>query len=175
MTAALVLMRRLGLAGLLALDLGFANALRLAIVHPVRVEPASLVPWDPRLAGLAQPAWQPAPAESFSQSLARPIFSRARRPYQPPQPALPGPPPAPVPAIVPPRQAEEGIVLLGIMLNGDTRRALLRLKAFPGGKWVTLGEEVNGWQLSEVAQDRAMLQADGQRLLLRLYREPGGQ
>ena len=174
MMSTLLLLRRAGLAGLVALNLGLFNALRLAIVHPVRVEPASLAPWNPHLTGPAESAWQPAPAELFSQSMTRPIFSRTRLPFKPPQPVLPAPPPMPLPAIVPPRQAEEGIALLGIVLSGDTRRALLRLRAFPQGKWVTVGEEVNGWRLSEVAPDRVMLQAVGQSLQLKLYRDAGG-
>jgi hypothetical protein len=164
-------------AALLAVNVALANGLRIALVHPVNTRPDVIGAFDPHLPVVSQAAYSPPPFEQFGQTLARPVFSRSRRPFVPPPPpalpvisvpVLPAAPPAPAPVV---RQAEEGIVLLGVMINGATKRALLRQRNAPKGRWLEEGEEIGGWRLTLIAHDHAMLQSPNQKLKLPLYRD----
>lgn len=174
MTSPAAALRAAAILVMVALNLALANALRIAASHEIPVQPGIFAASTQLLPELPVQSYQPPPFESFAQTLARPVFSRDRRPYQPVLPAPPPPPrlPPPPPGAVVPRRSAEGIGLLGILMNGPAHRALLRLPSFPKGQWVNEGEEISGWILTLVAQDHAVLQAEGQKLELRLYRDP---
>ncbi len=94
----------------------------------------------------AQP-FIPAPSSSFASINERPIFSQARKPIAP---APTGPAAAPPP---PPTAS-----LVGVILDGDNKLALVKTPASPLEASVKLGESVGGWQLVRILPDRIVLQ-----------------
>ena len=97
-----------------------------------------------------------APADVTGIS-ARPLFSETRRPIQPYQAPIAEPEPEQAPAAVaPPEPAAplpptppEGLILLGTMHSGEWR-ALLRGPRDTPERWMSLGSEIEGWQLRDI-------------------------
>lgn len=93
-----------------------------------------------------------APIESYSATVARPLFSPTRQPELPP--------PAPVAAAAAPLPAPAAPVppgtLLGILISPQGSAAILRL---PGGRSETVSEggSVEGWLVRQVSPDRVLL------------------
>jgi len=112
--------------------------------------------------------------EDREEVLARPLFRPDRRPWQPrlADASSVNPPltSAPLDTTLPPPD----IRLLGIIRAGVTARALIRSGATPTGKWYVRGDQVEGWRLSDVAKDRIVIEARGQRQELALDRSGGG-
>ncbi|MEQ1717733.1 MAG: hypothetical protein ABL907_17440, partial [Hyphomicrobium sp.] len=110
-----------------------------------------------------------------SEILARPLFRPDRRPFVPkPVAEVVPPPPEQAPAAVPtPPQSEPaavpvpplppGLKLVGIVggVQG-ARRALLRSAEMPEGKWYPLGSDLNGWKITRIDADEALLAANGE-------------
>jgi hypothetical protein len=86
-----------------------------------------------------------AAATSFPTIAAYPLFYPSRMPWVPPAP----PPPAPVSTAPSPLT---NYALVGVVVSGDTRSALIRP---PGAtKIITLveGQELGGWKLQEITR-----------------------
>lgn len=133
-------------------------------------------------AELARPFEATTPKD-FAETVARPLFWASRRP-QPPAP----PPAAPIsevqpeikPVVAPvkpsevkpsevkpgglvPAEAEVATVafrLNGVMDDGrNKKRALLAWPEQPGGRWLAVGAEVDGWRVTRISQDAVRVQA----------------
>lgn len=110
----------------------------------------------------------------FPQTATRPVFfadrkipERARpKPVAIAEAKEPSPPP---PAPLEPLQ------LVGIMGSGAGKRALVKGAADPQATWLAVGDEFRGWQLRDITNDNAIVEARGQRSELRLYAYGGGK
>lgn len=98
---------------------------------------------------------------SYPAIAERPLFHSNRQPWTPPRVAAAPPPPIaqlPAPAALPPPR---GYTLIGVVLSGDTRSALLRP---PGGtRTISLaaGQALDGWVLREVGREGLQFEASG--------------
>ena len=104
----------------------------------------------------------------FPQTTRRPLFFATRRPVDMSQPM------APVVAKPAPEAAAlatlEQAQLVGIMRTGKAKaRALIRTGTDGQGVWVGVGDNVRGWQLKEIGDDKAVFEANGQRVQVKLY------
>jgi hypothetical protein len=132
------------------------------------------VPWTPGNAAMAEGGLPPQKNRaSYQVTLNRPIFFKDRRPYVAPPPPPPPPPPAPVVVAPPPPPviADPGFKLAGISITDERKRAFLSLPSQGAGNWVSEGEEIAGWQVRQILQERVTLQQAGQSIELLLYKE----
>lgn len=117
----------------------------------------------------ATPEAPPMPMlDAYKQTLARPAFVDGRRP---PEAGLPPPPPAPPPAqLSPPRPATslERWRLLGVHIDGDSRRALIQ-PPDKAATWLELGKSIGEWTLTVVSSDVVELTTQGRTGQLKLY------
>lgn len=124
--------------------------------------------WIPNLTDTAAGPAASKPISTYSETLARPIFFKARQPFVPPPPA-----PPPVPTVQsppqPPAVVDPGLILAGVMIDGDAKRAYLFNKASSQGLWLSEGETIVGWQLRSIDTMSAKLQQGGRTILLQLY------
>ena len=159
---------------LLSATLGLA-ALNLQILRtPVDVSPiapgggAALV--DAHTGEITTPPHR-SPPPVYRETLARPIFRADRKPFV----AAVEPPPPPVEVSVqapdaPPAQPPEGLKLVGVMRDGEGRdRALVKSAQSPSASWLEVGDEIDGWQISEITQSGMTLSADAASVTLNLY------
>jgi len=122
--------------------------------------------WVPRLARPDSTGTQARQAAAAQDILTHPVFSRSRAPFVPP------PPPVPKgPAVATPVFTDPGLVLGGVMLSGETKRAFLLRKANHLAEWAGEGDEVEGWKLQSVTAETATLQKESHVIELRLYPE----
>jgi hypothetical protein len=125
---------------------GLCTALFLLLVFELLTPPAMAdIPqaqWQPRAPGGLLAMALPFPAsESFAVVDARPLFDPARRPvaaYAMPIGASAAP------------QPPGGIALIGVIIAGDTKLALLRTAASPLETSVPLGGSIGGWQVAAI-------------------------
>lgn len=102
-------------------------------------------------------------ASSDVQTLARPIFSKSRRPLaERPNARLSKAPPSPPPAA--PTVGLQAIV--GSRSNG---RAFLISRPFPEGKWYRVGEQIEGWTIADMQSSELTLTNNAHTVRLRLY------
>lgn len=102
------------------------------------------------------------PPESFSETLARPLFSPSRRPVERVAEAVPTRVDAP--------PASDGLRLLGVVRRGETSRALVATQANPSGAWLVVGQALGGWRLAEIMDDAVQLSSGRHAQVLALYR-----
>jgi hypothetical protein len=98
----------------------------------------------------------------------RPLFSRSRRPFVAPPPDVT----EPAPQIAEPVQvaAEPQFTLQGVYIQGSVRRALILL-AQSQAQWQSVGDDVLGWNITEIGPNEITLEARGQSRRLKLYVE----
>jgi type II secretory pathway component PulC len=104
--------------------------------------------------------------DRMSVTRERPVFSPSRRPPPPPpQPIvqIPSPPPPPAPP---------NLTLFGIVLEADEARALVRIAPRNDIVRVRIGEEVNGWKVTQIERRQLVLSLDGRSVTFTLF---GGQ
>ncbi len=113
------------------------------------------------------PLFALADRESFSQTLARPLFMPNR------QPASAEPPPVQAPRATAPPKVNR-YALSAIIIVGDERIALLTDTATGGVNRVREGESIAGWQVEKIHEDRAVLSNGNAReeLSLRTFGPP---
>lgn len=113
-------------------------------------------------------------AGDFSETFQRPLFTPTRRKFVPPPVA---PPPvevavAPVEqAPAPPPEAPPAVApsLLGVSIQGGAAKALLRVAGKETALWYGNGETVDGWTVSAIDKDQAVLERDGKVARIPLY------
>jgi len=95
--------------------------------------------------------YSPPSDAAFNEIEQRPIFTARRKPTEgnssERQPGL---------ATVPPLQ---NAMLVGIIKEGDTQLALIKIRGTPFASSVAVGEQIQGWQLTELTADKAVLRA----------------
>lgn len=92
----------------------------------------------------------------------RPMFFASRRPFEPPRPPPPAPPAAaaiPVPKVI----------VDGVVIGGEIRKAHLRRQNEAEGQWNELGQTVEGWRVAEIDENGIVLERDGRRAAIGLY------
>ncbi|MCP9229983.1 hypothetical protein NMG46_06950 [Mesorhizobium sp. LMG 17147] len=109
----------------------------------------------------------------FSETFERPLFSPTRRKFVPepiePQPVevaavaveQPAPPQNAAPAVAP--------SLLGISIHGGAAKALLRIAGADNAFWYGNGETVDGWTVSTIDKNQAVLERNGKVARISLY------
>lgn len=102
-----------------------------------------------------------APRPSYRSITERPLFHSNRQPWKPPPAVVSLPPPPALAAAPAALQPPRGYTLVGVVLSGDTRSALLRP---PGGtRTISLaaGQVLDGWVLREVGRESLRFEASG--------------
>jgi len=136
----------------------------------------------PGAVAIAQAQDRPAAAPSnpvAAQSLAqlstildRPLFSPSRRP--------PTPPPAPAPIV----QAAEppappppppNLVLFGVVMDGEGARAVVRAGADKKLVRAQIGDEIDGWKVSQIEGRKVVLSLDGRFATFTLFSDDRGK
>jgi len=94
--------------------------------------------------------------DKLSTTLDRPLFSPSRRP-----PAPPPPPPPVAQAPPPPPPPPPNLVLFGVVMDGEGARAVVRAGA--GGKLLRaqIGDDIEGWKVSQIEGRKVVLSLDG--------------
>jgi hypothetical protein len=138
------------LAGLAALDLiaaGFVWRSFAGGAEPLVTRPGlAILPTSPL--ELVMPA-----RGDDHETLARPLFSKTRRPSPSPQASAEGgnrPPPSP-PA---------GIKLYAVILSGRSARTFICSNAALEGKWLAAGETFENWTVDSIAPQEVTLRHD---------------
>jgi general secretion pathway protein N len=93
--------------------------------------------------------------EHLSATRERPLFSPTRRPPPAPPTIVQGPPTPPPPPPPP------DVALLGVVMDGEQARAVIR--ASPADKMtrVTIGDDVGGWKVAQIEGRKLVLSLDG--------------
>jgi hypothetical protein len=143
---------------------------------------ACLVLWSASILGLganAQTAGQggdslanPLQAQSLDRLSAtrdRPLFSPSRHPVPPPPPpiervqeAVPPPPPP-------------NIIVIGIVINGEGARAIVRSGVENKFDRVQIGDDIGGWKVSQIEGRRMVLSLDGRLAIFTLFGDERGK
>lgn len=112
-------------------------------------------------------------------TLERPLFVPSRRPYVPPPPppepapAKPAPVKAPPPPPPPPPAPPPNLMVYGIQMFPEGRRALVAEQGSGQPDWIAEGEAINGWAVAAIHADGVELR-DGERSqVFDLYPEQG--
>ena len=142
---------------LLSLGLGFVLYLEVNAELPIPDEGViNTVPPGIALRLPNEPDFAMPPLETFSETLARPLFMATRRPPEPqPEPVEEEPERAPAkPKPVP-------VTLSGIVVSPTERQALLGSQRSKELIWVTEGQVIDGWTVRSILPDRVILHRRG--------------
>ena len=109
--------------------------------------------------------------EQLSTIVDRPLFSPSRRP--------PAPPPAPAPIV----QAAEppapppppNLVLFGVVMDGESARAVVRSGADKKMIRAQIGDEIDGWKVSQIEGRKVVLSLDGRFATFTLFSDDRGK
>jgi hypothetical protein len=123
--------------------------------------------WRPKPPASAAGVPGPKPLTVYGGILAQPIFFKSRQPFVPPPPAPPPVPQAPAPPSPP--AVDPGLVLAGVILAADIKKAYLVNKADSQGIWASEGESFMGWTVQSIDAGSAKLVQANRTLDLRLY------
>jgi hypothetical protein len=102
--------------------------------------------------------------DELSATLDRPLFSPGRRPPAPPPPpavqaaAPPAPPPPP-----------PNLILFGVVMDGEGARALIRTGADKKVMRAQIGDDIDGWKLSQIEGRKVVLSLDGRFATFTLF------
>ncbi|HEY7300025.1 MAG TPA: hypothetical protein VH684_19130 [Xanthobacteraceae bacterium] len=119
--------------------------------------------WSPKVSGSTELVLAK-PIVSYDQTLRRPLFFKKREPFVPRPPAAP-PKPAPPPVV----QKDPGLVLGGVVIDHNIKKAYLFTRADPHGAWVSEGENFMGWKVQSVDSNSTTLQQNSRFVELHLY------
>jgi hypothetical protein len=108
--------------------------------------------------------------DQLSTTLDRPLFSPSRRPPAPPPPpvvqaAEPPAPPAPPP----------NLVLFGVVMDGEGARAVVRSGADKKLVRAQIGDEIEGWKVSQIEGRKVVLSLDGRFATFTLFSDDRGK
>jgi hypothetical protein len=151
--------------------IGFAGVVAL-LMKPIDVSPLAPVGATVPLSLLEQPPMleqSAAKSGTLSAILARPVFSKTRRPFQPPPLKLPAPASPPAESFQPQAPAADALLLRGIALRSGQAKALIVSPSHPAGIWIETGSDIEGWRLHDVASNSASLARGASAIELRLY------
>ena len=142
-----------------------------------KVAPSVLLLWSVVVLGAAAPAVaqdQPAAApvnpvaaqalDKLSTTLDHPLFSPTRRPPAPPPPPVAQAPPPPPPPAPPPN-----LVLFGVVMDGESARAVVRTGADRKLLRAQIGDDIEGWKVSQIDGRKVVLSLDGRFATFTLF------
>jgi hypothetical protein len=102
--------------------------------------------------------------EGLSATVDRPLFSPSRRaPAPPPLPAARAPE-LPAPPLPPPN-----VVLVGIVMDGDSAHAVIRAGAEKKIMRARIGDDIGGWKVSQIEGRRLVLSLDDRLATFTLF------
>jgi hypothetical protein len=102
--------------------------------------------------------------DELSATLDRPLFSPSRHPPAPPPPpamqaaAPPAPPPPP-----------PNMLLFGVVMDGEGARALVRTGADKKILRAQIGDDIDGWKVSQIEGRKVVLSLDGRFATFTLF------
>jgi len=103
------------------------------------------------------------PLDQLSTILDRPLFSPSRRPPPPPPPPVaqaPAPPPPP-----------PDLVLFGVVMDGEGARAVVRAGADKKILRAQIGDDIDGWKVSQIEGRKVVLSLDGRFATFKLFND----
>src|SRR6476620_7050060 len=116
--------------------------------------------------------WRRSPWSSYQRYSTTPLFSPSRRPPAPP----PAPPPivqaAEPPAPPPP---PPNLVLCGVVMDGEGARAVVRSGADKKLVRAQIGDEIDGWKVSQIEGRKVVLSLDGRFATFTLFSDDRGK
>lgn len=109
------------------------------------------------------------PLDQLAATLDRPLFSPSRRPPPAPQSFVQAPAPAALPSSPP------IVVLLGVVMDGETARAVVRAGADKRLLRAQMGDDIDGWKVVQIDGRKVVLASqDGRFATYRLFTEERG-
>jgi hypothetical protein len=118
-----------------------------------------------------KPTSRLAPVEVFTQTLARPIFDKSRRPFAPPKPVEPVRPVEAAqlePVVVAPPAPDPVLTLGAIARSAKGAKVYISSKSRPSGKWFELGDVVDDWRIAKINRDGIDVENTGRMLSINL-------
>jgi hypothetical protein len=128
--------------------------------------PVAKSEWTPKSSGSGLGMPGPKPLTVYGSILAQPIFFKSRQPFVPPPPVPPPVPKAPAPA---PVFIDPGLVLGGVIITPDVKKAYLFNKTDSRGTWASEGDSFMGWTVQSIDAESAKLLQASRTLHLQLY------
>lgn len=131
-----------------------------------------LTAWAPPLAEAAVAGGEILEPSGYPESFARPIFMPTRRPFVPPeeQEVLPPEVDAALMTLQQPAAPDASqLVLKGVRLNEGEQQALVLSATSSEAQWLSLGDEIDGFRLVAIGDDRVTLEAGQQKVEIKLY------
>ena len=107
------------------------------------------------------------PLDQLSTILDRPLFSPSRRP--------PAPPPPPVAQAPAPPAPPPDLVLFGVVMDGEGARAVVRAGADKKILRAQIGDEIDGWKVSQIEGRKVVLSLDGRFATFKLFNDDRGR
>jgi hypothetical protein len=154
-----------GLVSVIAINAWLATAIVAELGSDPMTGPGK-ADWNVSLSAAPATPHPRKPLDAYPEILAHPVFFKSRAPFVPPPPA----PPAPVMVAPPPPSfADPGLVLGGVMINQDVKKAYVFSKASASGAWTREGDEFMGWQVRTISGTAAKLEQRGRSIDLQLY------
>jgi hypothetical protein len=92
------------------------------------------------------------PLDRLSNTRDRPLFSPTRRPPAPPPVVVAAPPPPPPPP---------DVALLGVVMDGEEARAVVRTGPAAKILRVGIGDDIGGWKVGQIEERQLVLLLDG--------------
>jgi general secretion pathway protein N len=100
------------------------------------------------------------PLERMSNTRDRPLFSPTRRP----------PPPPPVVAVAPPPPLPPpDVALLGVVMDGEDARAVVRTGPAAKILRVGIGDDIGGWKVGQIEARQLVLLLDGRTATFTMF------
>jgi hypothetical protein len=168
MTGRIAPLAAAGIAALAAVNVWLRTVLIAGVTGG---EPAALAApaWNPNLPGAGEDAPAARPINAYRETLVHPVFFKTREPYvAPPRPVAP-PAPAMLAKPAPPPIVDPGLIVGGVIISGDVRKAYVYGKTDPHGTWVSEGETLAGWKVGAIDPDGIKLQQQDRTIELQLY------
>jgi hypothetical protein len=103
--------------------------------------------------------------DELSATLNRPLFSPGRRPPAPP------PPPPVVQTTAPPAPppSRPDLMLLGVVMDGEGARAVIRTGGNKKILRAQIGDDIDGWKVSQIEGRKVVLSLDGRFATFTLF------
>jgi hypothetical protein len=143
-----------GRMSMLVMSLVFATFSATAIAHG-QAAPADNASGRDRLPGGLINPLAAQPLEAMSATRDRPLFSPTRRPPPPPPQIVAAPPPPPPPPEPP------SVLLVGVVMDGEEAKALVRFTAVNKVIHAKIGDDIEGWKVAQIEGRKLVLSLDG--------------
>lgn len=98
--------------------------------------------------------------DRFSGTLDRPLFSPTRRPPLPPPVLAAAPPPPPPPP---------NVALLGVIMDGEQARAVVRAGPMEKVLRVSIGDDIGGWKVGQIEKQKLVLLLNGRTATFTMF------